>query len=68
MKNIIIITLTLTILGFAAVGSLYIFGVRSMEESRDLLIKIESAIFLFGGSMALIMLLTSLKKTPPDDA
>ena len=68
MKNIIIITLTLAILGFAAVGSLYIFELRSMEESRDLLIKFESATILFGGSVALIMLLTGLKKTPPDDA
>ena len=68
MKNIIIITLTLAILGFAVIGSLYIFEVRAMDESRDLLIKVESAILLFGGSVALIMLLTSLKKTPSDDA
>ncbi len=68
MKNIIIITLTLAILGFAAVASWYIFEVRTMDESRDMLIKIESAIFLFGGSVALIMLLTSLKKTSTDDA
>ncbi len=68
MKNIIIITVTLAILGFAAVASWYIFEVRTMDESRDMLIKIESAIFLFGGSVALIMLLTSLKKTRPDDA
>jgi len=67
MKNIII-TLTLAMLGFAVIGSLYIFEVRTMDESRDLLIKVESAILLFGGSVALIMLLTSLKKTPPDDA
>ncbi len=68
MKNIIIITLTLAILGFAVIGSLYIFDVRAVDESVELLIKIESAIFLFGGSVALIMLLTSLKKTPSDDA
>ncbi len=67
MKNIIIITLTLAILGFAVIGSVYIFELRTMDESRDLLIKVESAIFLFGGSVALIMLLTSLKKTPSDD-
>ena len=67
MKNIII-TLTLAMLGFAVIGSLYIFEVRTMDESRDLLIKVESAILLFGGSVALIMLLTRLKKTPPDDA
>ncbi len=67
MKNIII-TVALAILGFAAVASLYIFEVLTMDESRDMLIKIESAIFLFGGSMALIMLLTNLKKAPPDDA
>ena len=68
MKNIIIITLTLAIMGFAAVGCLYIFEVRSMEESRDMLIKVESAIFLFGGSVALILLLAGLKKAPKDDA
>ncbi len=68
MKNLIIITMTLAILGFAAVGGLYIFDVKSMEESRDLLIKVESAIFLFGGSVALILLLARLKKAPADDA
>ena len=68
MKNIIIITLTLAIMGFAAVGSLYIFEVRTMAESREMLIKTESAIFLFGGSVALILLLAGLKKTPKDDA
>jgi len=68
MKNLIIITLTLAILGFAAVGSLYIFEVRTMAESREMLIKVESAIFLFGGSVALILLLAGLKKTPKDDA
>lgn len=68
MKNLIIITLTLAILGFAAVASLYIFDAKSMEESRDLLIKVESAILLFGGSVALILLLARLKKAPADDA
>ncbi len=68
MKNILIITLTLAILGLAAVGSLYFFEVKSMEESRDLLIKVESAILLFGGSVALILLLARLKKAPADDA
>ena len=68
MKNIIIITLTLAIMGFAAVGVLYIFEVRTMAESREMLIKIESAIFLFGGTVALILLLAGLKKTPEDDA
>ena len=68
MKNIIVITLTLAILGFAAVASLYIFEIRTMDESRDMLIKVESAILLFGGSVALILLLAGLKKTPEDDA
>lgn len=68
MKNIIIITLTLAIMGFAAVGCLYIFDVRTMEESREMLIKIEAAIFLFGGCVALILLLAGLKKAPRDDA
>ena len=68
MKNIIIITLTLAIMGFAAVACLYIFEVRTMAESRDMLIKTEAAIFLFGGSVALILLLAGLKKAPKDDA
>lgn len=67
MKQIVIITLILAVFGFAIVGSFYMFDIWTMEKSRELLIKIESVIFLLGACVALIALLTGMKKKPQDE-
>jgi len=57
MRNIIILFLFLAIIGFAVIGSLYIFEVKTGQEAFELLLKTEGAILLLGGCSAVISLL-----------
>lgn len=65
MRTIIITYLFLAIIGFAAIGVLYIFDVKTGQESFELLLKTEGAILLLGGCSAVIsLLLAGAKKNP----
>lgn len=67
MRSIIILFLFLAILGFAAVGSLFIFEVKTWEESLELLLRTEAGILLLGGCSALLsFLLGGAKKGQQD--
>jgi len=57
MRTTIILFLFLAIIGFAIIGSLYIFEVKTGEEAFELLLKTEGAILLLGGCSAVISLL-----------
>lgn len=57
MRNIVIIFSTLAVLCVAAVGMLYIFEVRTFDESVDILMKALGAIILLGGCTALVTVL-----------
>jgi hypothetical protein len=59
MRNIVVLFLFLAIIGFAVIGSLYIFDVKTGEEALELLLKTEGAILLLGGCAAAISLLVS---------
>jgi len=61
MKSILFIFLIFAVLALAMVGSLYIFDIKTWDESMDLLVKIEGAIFLFGICSALISMLVRMK-------
>jgi len=57
----------LAIIGFAAIGSMYIFEVRTGEEALELLLKTEGALLLFGGCAgAISFLLARTMKSAPD--
>jgi hypothetical protein len=58
MRPMLILFLFLAIVGFAAIGSLYIFDVKTGEEALELLLKTEGAIALLGGCAFAISLLT----------
>lgn len=63
MRTIIILYLFLAIIGFAAIGVLYIFDVKTGQESFELLLKTEGAILLFAGcSVVISLLLAGTKK------
>jgi hypothetical protein len=63
MRTIIVLFLALAIVAFAAIGCLYIFEVRTGEETLELLLKTEGAILLLGGcSIAISLLLAGTKK------
>lgn len=62
MKNIIIVFVFLAILCFAWLGITYIFEVRTMDETVELLIKTEGALLLLGGCAALIHKLLNASK------
>ena len=67
MRTIIILYLFLAIIGFAAIGVLYIFDVKTGQESFELLLKTEGAILLFGGcSVVVSLLLAGANKSPQD--
>lgn len=63
MRTIIILYLFLAIIGFAAIGVLYIFDVKTGQESFELLLKTEGAILLLAGcSVVISLLLAGTKK------
>jgi hypothetical protein len=66
MKSILFIFLIFAVLALALVGSLYIFDIKTWDESIDLLMKIEGVIFLFGICSALISMLVRMKGRPQD--
>jgi len=66
MKSILFIFLIFAVLALAMVGSLYIFDIKTWDESMDLLVKIESAIVLLGICSALISLLIRMKSRTND--
>lgn len=57
MRNIVLIFSTLAVLCIAVVGTLYIFEVRTFDQSIELLAKALGAIVLLGGCTALISVL-----------
>jgi hypothetical protein len=57
MRTHITLFLFLAIIGFAAVGLLYIFDVKTGEEAFELLLKTEGGILLLGGCSVLISVL-----------
>lgn len=57
MRNIVIIFATLAVICIAVVGILYIFEVRTFDESFVLLTKALGALVLLGGCTALISFL-----------
>jgi len=59
MRIIAIAFLTLAIIGFAIIGSLYIFEVRTGEEAVELLLKTEGAILLLGACSAAVSVLAA---------
>ncbi|MDA0679686.1 MAG: hypothetical protein O3A13_05440 [Proteobacteria bacterium] len=65
MKTTIILFGFLAILGFAAVGSMYIFDVKTGDEALELLIKVEGTLVLLGICSVVIsmMLAGAAKKT-----
>lgn len=66
MKPINILFLCFAIFGIAIIGCLYIFDMRDMDQSLDLLLKAEGAIFLIWGCSAAISLLLGGAKKPAD--
>jgi len=66
MKSILLVTLIFAVIGFAVIGCLYIFDVKTMEQSTSLLLQVEAAILLLGGCSALIALLTRANKDSQD--
>ena len=57
MRNIVLIFSTLAVLCIAVVGTLYIFEVRTFDQSIELLAKALGAIVLLGGCTSLISVL-----------
>ena len=57
MRTTIILFLFLAIIGFAVIGCLYIFDVKTGEDALELLLKTEGAILLLGGCSVVISLL-----------
>ena len=57
MRNIVIIFSTLAVLCVAVVGTLYIFELRTFDESIELLMKALGAIVLLGACTALVTIL-----------
>lgn len=63
MKTIVTIFAVLAVLTIAAVGCLYIFGVRDFDQSVSLLVKAVAALVLLGGCTALITVLMGNKES-----
>jgi len=61
MKTIATVFAVIGVLMLAAVGCLYIFGVRDFDQSIILLVKAVGALVLLGGCTALISLLMGSK-------
>ena len=57
MRTIIISFLLLAIIVLAVIGSLYIFEVRTAEQSFELLLKMEGALLLLGVCSAAVSVL-----------
>ncbi len=62
MKQIFTITVVLSVLAIAIVGSMFIFEVTSFEDARSNLLKVVGGIVLLGASSAVISALTGAKK------
>lgn len=67
MKTIATLFGVFAVLTLAAVGCLYIFGVRDFEQSTSFLLKAVGALALLGGCTALISLLMSNKQNGDTD-
>ena len=67
MRYTIILFSSLAIIGFAVIGSLYIFEVRTGEEALELLLKTEGALFLLGAcSIGISALVAGANKNSQD--
>ena len=66
MKQIVVVTMVLAVLGVACVGCLYIFEILSYTEAMSNLLKVEAAIILLGGCSALIAYVMGTRKAPPN--
>ena len=62
MKQFVSITVVLSVLAIAIVGSMFIFEVTSFEDARSNLLKVVGGIVLLGASSAVISALTGAKK------
>ncbi len=58
MRPLIILFSFLAIIAFAAIGSLYIFDVKTGDEALELLLQTEGAILLFGVCAFAVSVLT----------
>lgn len=61
MKQIVVITVILTVIAIAILGCLYIFEIMNPDAVFDSLVKVVAAILLLGGCTALIKVLTGGK-------
>ena len=67
MRYTVILFLTLAIIGFAVIGSLYIFEARTGEQALELLLKTEGAILLLGAcSIGISLLVAGANKNSQD--
>ena len=62
MKQILTITVVLSVLAIAIVGCMFIFEVISVEDAKDNLLKVVGGIVFLGVCAAVIAALMSAKK------
>lgn len=62
MKQILMITVVLSVITFAIIGCMFIFELMSYEDAMSNLLKVVGGIVLFGACSAVISVLMGSKK------